>query len=75
MSIDVNYENIKTLEQALNVIQKLARGLNNCYQSGFYVCPKCGERQTEEKTVFENEQLQKLLDHLVEKKKYDKAHS
>ena len=31
MSIDVNYENIKTLEQALNVIQKLARGLNNCY--------------------------------------------
>ena len=42
MSIDVNYENIKTLEQALNVIQKLARGLNNCYQSGFYVCPKCG---------------------------------
>ena len=26
-----------------------------------------------EKTVFENEQLQKLLDYLVEKKKYDKA--
>ena len=31
MSIDVNYDNIKTLEQALNVIHKLARGLNNCY--------------------------------------------
>ena len=46
MSIDVNYENIKTLEQALNVIHKLARGLNNCYQSGFYVCPKCGEIAT-----------------------------
>ena len=47
MSIDVNYENIRTLEQALNVIHKLARGLNNCYQSGFYVCPKCGEIATE----------------------------
>ena len=46
MSIDVNYENIKTLEQALNVIHKLARGLNNCYQSEFYVCPKCGEIAT-----------------------------
>ena len=50
MSIDVNYENIKTLEQALNVIQKLERGLNNCYQSGFYVCPKCGEIAT--KTIY-----------------------
>ena len=46
MSIDVNYENIKTLEQALNVIHKLARGLNNCYQSGFYAYPKCSEIAT-----------------------------
>lgn len=47
MSININYENIKTLEQALNIIHKLARGLNNCYQSGFNVCPKCGEIITE----------------------------
>ena len=46
MSIDVNYENIKTLEQALNVIQKLERGLNNCYQSGFYFFFKCGDVAT-----------------------------
>ena len=28
-----------------------------------------------EKTVLEDEQLEDLLEHLVEKKKYDKAHS
>lgn len=47
MDIKINYENIKTLEQALSVIQKLVRGLNNCYQSGFNICPKCGEITTE----------------------------
>lgn len=47
MSINIDYENIQTLEQAIEIIHKLERGLENCPQSEFRICLNCGEIATE----------------------------
>lgn len=41
--IKIDLNNIRTKKQAINIIQCLLRGLENCYSADFKVCPKCGE--------------------------------
>lgn len=44
--MEINYDKINSLDKALNVIHKLNRGLENCCNSNFAICEKCGEIYT-----------------------------
>ena len=46
MAIRINVDNIKDLDQAKEVINKLAAGMNNCYAADFEVCENCGAIMT-----------------------------
>ena len=47
MAIRINDDKITDLDTAKRIIEKLTRGLNQCYCATFNICSECGEIYTE----------------------------